>query len=350
MNDVQFDNLRWLNLGWIALLVLAVGVAGIWLRRRALRRFADARLLLRITAPTGIARPIVRLALVVAALLWLVAALIGPRWGETEERFMTRGIDVMVVLDVSRSMLAQDLAPNRLARAKLAISDDLLPALGGDRVGLLAFAGAPSLKCPLTHDYGFFRLALDDITTDSAPRGGTAIGDALRKAQECFNKELDSHRVILLITDGEDVEDSYPVEAARALWADMKIAVIAVALGDEREGARIPTQNGYVKFEGRDVRSRANFDQLQQIASASETGAFVPVGTRDFDLAEVYRSLVASKIRAKEKLEAEFVPLPSKSHPFAVAALALVLIESFLRDGARRAVSSESLYAREDAA
>lgn len=349
MNGVQFDDLRWLNLGWAALAVAVLGALAIWLRRRALRRFADARLLPRLAAPAGLLRPIVRLALVVGALLLLVAALIGPRWGESEERFLTRGIDVMVVLDVSRSMQAQDLAPNRLARAKLAISDDLLPALAGDRVGLLAFAGATSLKCPLTHDYGFFRLALDDISTSSAPRGGTLIGDALRKAGECFDTKLDNHRVILLITDGED-QDSYPVEAARALWADRKIPVIAIALGDEREGARIPTDSGYLKYQGRDVRSRADFAQLREIASASETGAFVPVGTRNFDLAEIYRSLVAAKVRAREKLEAEYVPLPAKSHPFAAAALALILIESFLRDGTRRAVSRDSLYTREQAA
>ena len=109
-------------------------------------------------------------AVTAVVLVLLTAAIIHPRWGEAEQQVASRGVDVMVCLDVSRSMLARDIAPNRLERAKVALRDDLLPTLAGDRVGLIAFAGVPRLKCPLTNDYGFFRLALDDIDTSSAPR------------------------------------------------------------------------------------------------------------------------------------------------------------------------------------
>jgi Ca-activated chloride channel family protein len=343
MSTVSFDNLRWLNLLWPVLGVALIGVYGVWRRRRAMRAFADARLLPRLTTPTGWLRPLVRLALVVAALGCLVAALIGPRWGEETQTLLRRNIDVMVLLDVSRSMLARDIAPSRLERAKLAIRDDLLPALGGDRIGLVAFAGVPSLVCPLTSDYGFFRLALADVSPQSAGRGGTLIGDAIRKAGPLFEaSKLDSHKIILLITDGED-QESYPVEAAVNLWKDQQIPVIALALGDPEQGARVPVpaEKGetFLQYKGEQVRSKADFATLEQVAHASDQGAFVAVGTSNFDLGDIYRR-VAKAVRSAEEHEQRAVRQPSRYHPFAVVALLLVFWDSFLRAGPRPAAGA----------
>jgi Ca-activated chloride channel family protein len=339
VQNLEFDDLRWLNLLWAVLLVAAAGAYGIWQRQRALTLFAAPHLLGRLTAPVGWLRPLARLVLIVLCLTSLVAAIIGPRWGERDQTVVRRGIDVMVLLDVSRSMLARDIAPNRLERAKLSIRDDLLPVLGGDRIGLITFAGVAALKCPLTHDYGFFRLALEDVTTKSSPRGGTLIGDAIRKAAETFHDSLDTHKVVILITDGEDHE-SYPREAAINLWNDCQIPIVTVALGDEREGARIPirTERGvvYLQHEDQVVWSRANFDELRRIAQVSTLNAFVPVGTRNFDLGQIYRERIVPAIEYKEREEVERVPLPPQVHGFALAALVLLLIDSFLRDGPKR--------------
>jgi Ca-activated chloride channel family protein len=340
VQNLEFDDLRWLNLLWAVLLVAAVAVYGIWQRQRALALFASPHLLGRLTVRGGWTRPLVRLVLIVLCLVSLVAAIIGPRWGEREQTVVRRGIDVMVLLDVSRSMLARDIAPNRLERAKLSVRDDLLPVLGGDRIGLITFAGVATLKCPLTHDYGFFRLALEDVTSKSSPRGGTLIGDAIRKAAESFHDSLDTHKVVILITDGEDHE-SYPREAAVNLWNDLEIPIVTVALGDEREGARIPirTDQGieYLQYEDKTVWSRANFDQLRRIAEVSDLNAFVPVGTRNFDLGQIYRERIVPAIEYKEREELERTPLPSQYQVFALAALVLLLIDSFLRDGPKRA-------------
>ena len=347
MSNLEFDDLRWLQLLWLVLAVVAVGVYGAWQRRRALRTFASSNLLGHLAPPMGWTRPLARLALVMLALIALVAAIIGPRWGEVEQKVARRNIDVMVLVDVSRSMLARDIAPSRLERAKLSISDDLLPALGGDRIGLITFAGTATLSCPLTNDYGFFRLALDDVNTDSAPRGGTLIGDALRKAAECFPGKLGTHKVILLITDGEDHE-SFPVEAAGAVWTDHGIPIVAVALGDEREGARVPVKTSrgetYLEHEGEVVWSKADFDDLRRVAQAGGGSVFervgrqnfVPVGTKNFDLGEVYRNVVLPAIDAQEQLESETIPLPPRAHIFAGIALALLLIDSVLRDAPLR--------------
>jgi Ca-activated chloride channel family protein len=338
VNEVSFDDLRWLNLLWAVLLVAALGVYGFWQRRRALRMFASPRLLGRLAAPVGWTRPLTRLALIVLCLTSLVAAIIGPRWGERDQKVVRRGIDVMVLLDVSRSMLARDIAPNRLERAKVSIRDDLLPALGGDRVGLITFAGLPTLKCPLTHDYGFFRLVLKDVTTKSSPRGGTLIGDAIRKAAEAFHDSLDTHKVVVLITDGEDHE-SYAREAAVNLWNDLEVPIVTIALGDEREGARIPiqTERGeeYLQDEDGPIRSFADFDRLRRIAAVSNLNAFVPAGTRNFDLGEIYRKIIVPAVEYQQQTEIERVPLPSQYHVFAAAALILLLVDSFLRDGPR---------------
>lgn len=337
MSELSFSALGWLPLGWIVLGVLILGAYGIWQRYRGLCAFASARLLPRIAPPVGWARGATRLGLIALALACLVVALLEPRWGARTETVRRRGIDVFVLLDVSRSMLAEDIAPDRLERAKLAIRDDLLPALGGDRIGLITFAGVPTLACPLTNDYGFFRLALEDVSARSAPRGGTMIGDAIRLAGQSFQKKLDTDKVIILITDGED-HDSYPVQAAQGVWKDMKAAIVAVALGDPTEGARIPLgpTGRYLHYEGQTVWSKADFAQMRAIAAVSDLNGFVGVGTRDFNLGDIYRKKVLPAMRVRDLASEETIKAPSQSHWFVFAALGLVLLDSFIPDGPSR--------------
>jgi Ca-activated chloride channel family protein len=340
VTNLSFDNLPMLHLGWGALAVFLIGLYGIWQRRRAVARFASSRLMQHLAPSISVARRVVRLGVVALALILLVIALTGPRWGEQAQNLLRRNIDIVVLLDVSKSMLARDIAPNRLERAKLAIRDDLLPALGGDRVALVAFAGEQSVACPLTSDYGFFRLALDDITTQSSPRGGTLIGDAIRRAAELFDKKLDTHKLILLITDGED-HDSYPIEAAAGVWKDGKIPVVALAIGDPQQGARIPVgdpaRQQFLQYKGETHWSRADFEQLRRVAESSPLGVFVPVGTSNFDLGGIYRT-VASALRTTERQEQQVARQPPRFHGFVVAALLLVLLESLLREAPRRAL------------
>lgn len=335
----EFDHLNWLWPLVAAICVtLALGVYGVFQRRRALILFAGADTVHRLAQPISWGRAMLRLGLVGVALTAMAGALLGPRFGEVSQEVVRRGNDVIVLLDVSRSMLARDIAPNRLERAKLSLRDDLIPALGGDRVALITFAGVASLKCPLTSDYGFLRLVLDEVSTESSPRGGTLIGDALYKAADAFQESMDTNRVVILITDGEDHE-SDPIEAAKTLWTKFQAPVVAVALGDEREGARIPLSNGsgsnYLEYKGEVVWSKANFDDLRRIAEVSGFGAFIPVGTRNFDLGRIYRERIVPALEHKTVAQTERVQRPSQYHAFAVPALAALLIESLWPHGRR---------------
>ncbi len=351
MTDLTFDDLRWLHLLWAVLAVALIGLFGVWQRQRALRRFASANLLGRLVPGAGWVRPVTRLLLVLATLIALVAALIGPRWGEATQQMIRRNVDVMILLDVSRSMLAEDIVPSRLERAKLALRDDLLPAMGGDRVGLITFAGTATLSCPLTTDYGFFRLALEDVGVRSAARGGTLIGDAVRLAGEVFADEIDTHKIIVLITDGED-QESFPVEAAANVWEEQQIPIVALPLGDPEQGARVPVRPGadeYVQYEGDVVWSKADFATLERMTAVSDQGVFVPVGTSNFHLDEIYREVVG-RMRADEQAEQRSIHQPSRYHPFAVAALLFLLVDSLLRDGPRRVRAMAGVIGREEKA
>jgi len=241
-----------------------------------------------------------RAGLLVAALAVAVVGLARPAWGVWYEEIQHQGVEVVVVLDVSRSMLAQDATPDRLGRAKIAVGKlvDRLAETGGHRIGLLAFAGTPSVRCPLTLDYQYFRTILDRTGPGSAPRGGTLIGDALRRGREMFGGDGNEHRAMILLTDGEDHE-SFPIEAAKEVAQD-GIQVYTVGIGDTATGRPIPVNAApggateYLTHQGERVISRLDEKTLQQIARITG-GVYVPAGTRAIMLGRIYQDAVESR-------------------------------------------------------
>jgi len=229
----------------------------------------------------------VKLILRELAILTGLLALAGPRFGIQYEQVVPRGSDLYVLIDVSRSMLADDVVPSRLERAKADVSA-LVNRLEGERIGLVAFAGQAVVKCPLTVDYDSFRRALNELDPNSAPRGGTAIGDAIRKALEVFHAKVDRDQAILLITDGDD-QESFPLEAA-TIAAERKVTIFTVGLGDSDQGSRIPQKasaSTYVEHEGQQVWSKLDGKLLEEIAIRT-SGVYIPAGTRAYDLGELY--------------------------------------------------------------
>lgn len=272
-------------------------------RTAAARRFVGSAMTPRLIPRLGGARPWLKGSLLVLALAMLIAAAARPRFGVYFEKVVRRGVDCFIMLDVSRSMLAEDVAPNRLERAKSDIRD-LLKKLGGDRVGLIVFAGKPVLKAPLTTDKEFFLSVLDDVDPHSAPRGGTLIGDAIRKALEYMKPQSDRDQVLVIFTDGED-QDSFADEAAGQA-AERGVKIFTVGLGDSAEGARIPMRDGegnlvYLKENGQEHWSKTNHDILAKIAKAAK-GVHVPAGTKAYDMGEVYENHLANLARSDEEL------------------------------------------------
>ena len=258
-------------------------------KRQTALMFFDSSMIDRLMPPLDVGRSFRKSLLLLFAFVLGIVALANPQFGTYYEEISRNGVDVFILLDVSRSMLAEDVAPNRLERAKSDIHD-LLNSVGGDRVGLIAFAGKPIIKVPLTTDYGFFLQVLRSVDTNSAPRGGTAIGDAIRLALRAMPPEADRERAIVLITDGED-QDSMPLEAAKDA-AERQVRILTIGLGSSGEGERIPIHDGngnltYLKHNGQEVWSKMDETTLREIARITE-GAYIAVGTRTFDLGQIY--------------------------------------------------------------
>jgi len=286
--------MRWENphLFWALWLLPLVGLLLVYAQRqrqRAARRFADARMLPRLMPATSASRIGTKSALLLLGLGLLVTAAARPRFGEYYEEVANRGVDLFVLLDVSKSMLAEDVAPNRLERAKSDVRD-LLTRLAGDRVGLITFAGSPRMQVPLTLDHDYFVDILREVDTSSAPRGGSLIGDAIRKGMESLRTRPDRDQVFVLITDGED-QGSYPKEAAQAA-SEQGIKIFTVGLGDNSDGSRIPIEEQgnrrYAKEkDGQERWSKLNESLLEEIALTTD-GAYIPARTTAYDLGDVY--------------------------------------------------------------
>ena len=328
----MFTQISYLNLLWgipvLGILYLALASR----RRKARAQLAgpNASTALKRETPDG--ANLLRGILLLCAVALLVIALAGPAWNPVEEKVERQGRDVVFILDVSRSMLAEDLRPSRLERAKADVAD-CITALQGDRVALVAFAGNAVVQCPLTHDYGFFRMMLADLTPESVTRGGTNLGDALRLAQkQVFDGEEKEFKDVILITDGED-HDSLPVAAAQELGA-AGIRLIAIGIGDDTVGApiQVTDERGYksnLKYHGEVVRSKLDSKTLREMAQATPGGVYLPVGTNAFDLRETYSRLVASA--AQRQLDAEVVVhLQPKYQFFLGAAMFLLALAAIL--------------------
>jgi len=273
LHSLTFGAPLWL---WtLAVLPLVAGLFAWGERRRLqlLQRLVAARLQPVLAGSVSLVKRRLRFALVLGALACFALALAQPRYGYTVEEAKRKGRDVLIAVDTSRSMLANDVKPNRLERAKFA-AQDLINALEGDRLGLVAFAGSAFLQAPLTVDYTAVFSALNELDTRIIPLGGTNIAEAIRTATEAFGKGESESRCLVLFTDGEDLGDD-AIEAARKAAGTMRIFTVGVGSAD---GSLIPVpgEDGGTQFikgpDGQFVKSRLDEKTLTGIAEA--TGGF----------------------------------------------------------------------------
>ena len=250
------------------------------LRQRRIRKFGDENLVRQLMPSYAKGKAWVRLALFSIAFFFFVIGISRPQIGAKLKEHETRGVEIMIVLDVSNSMLAEDYSPNRLDRAKLAIAR-LVDKLRDDRIGLIVFAGNSFVQLPITTDYVSAKMFLNSISTESVPVQGTAIGDAINTAIRSFSAQSEKSRAIIVITDGENHEDD-PVAAAKQA-AEMGIRVFTIGVGSP-EGKPIPMDGELLKDkEGNIVVTRLDEGVLQEVAYAGN-GVYVRAGNSEFGL------------------------------------------------------------------
>jgi Ca-activated chloride channel family protein len=298
-------------------------------QRAALAEFASSHLLAKLTSSFSPGRRRLKRTLFLAALAFIFLALARPQWGYHWQEEKDRGIDILFAIDTSKSMLTQDVTPDRLTRAKLA-TIDFVRKLDGDRVGLIAFAGEAFLQAPLTLDYDAFGESLDAIDTNTIPRGGTDISSAIEEAQSAFGPSTQNKKILVLITDGEDLE-ARGIDAARAAAKDGMV-IYTVGVGSPAGGLiPVPNANGGTDFvkdaAGEYVKSHLDESTLKQIAEATG-GIYEPLGQQGQGLQTIYDKALASL--PKHELASKREKVYEERFQWPLAAGLLLLFASLL--------------------
>ena len=326
---ILFAQYKYLLLLLLVPVILIAYAVKMRMRRKRLERFGDAALVEELMPSWSGAKGWLRTVLYSLAFFLFVIGLARPQIGAKLSEHEAKGAEIMICLDVSNSMLAEDYSPNRLERAKLAISR-IVDRLQEDRIGLIVFAGSSFVQLPITTDYVSAKMFLNSIDTGSVPIQGTAIGDAVLTAARSFREQSEKSRAIIVITDGENHEDD-PVDAARQV-AEMGIKVYTIGVGSLR-GQPIPKDGQLMKdSEGNIVVSRLDEGTLQQMAEAGN-GAYVHAGNEEFGLNPIIDDI--RKMEAEKFNSVVFEEYDEQYMYFFAAALALFVIELLI--GERKA-------------
>jgi Ca-activated chloride channel family protein len=322
--------------GWILHFMWLLPVVGLALlahhrqRGKALARFAEPELLARLTGRIIPGMRAAKVALTLAALGLMIFALAGPRWGSHYQEVTQKGVDIVLLADVSPSMMVEDVKPNRLERARREILD-FLNVVQGDRVGLVAFSGAAYVQCPLTLDYAALEMFLQALEPGLIPTAGTDLGAAIETGLSAFDPKAETDKVMLLITDGEDNEGRGLEAARKAAGKGVKIFVFGVG---DAAGGPVPGggPGGFKKDEqGKMVLSRMDEESLRQIA-AETGGTYVRSVAGDLDLDVLYFDGIRSRTTAQTLKSGKIRIEEERFFLFLLPAFILLLIEGFLAE------------------
>ncbi len=343
MGVFRFEHTDYL---YALMLIPALSILFIWLmywRKIALKRYGEWSMVQRLIPAISGNRMIFKFILIMIGYAMLIIGIANPQTGSKLVEGERKGIDIMIALDVSNSMLAEDIQPNRLERAKQSISK-LIDKLGNDRIGIIVFAGNAYMQLPITTDYSAAKMFLETINTRIVPTQGTAIGEAIDMAIGSFDNETHS-RAIIIITDGENHEDE-PTESAKNA-ADQGIYVYTIGMGLP-EGAPIPEYNqynrrtGYKKDrQGSTVVTKLNESMLQQIASAGN-GVYVRANNSSTGLKTVF-----DEINKLEKTEFEskmFSDYEDRFQYFIALSLIFIILELFIFERKSKWLSKINLF------
>ena len=322
---------------YLLFLMPLIVVFFIWVRRsknKALQKFGNLQLLEKLMIANNPGRQTMKVFLVIASLFFFLIALARPQIGTKLEEVKRRGIDIFVAIDVSLSMKAEDIKPNRLAKAKHEVAN-LINGLQGDRVGLIAFAGEAFVQCPLTLDYGAAKMFLDIMEPSLIPVPGTAVGKAIEKSIQSFVETERKHKVLILITDGEDTNED-PMKMAEVAEKE-GIAIYTIGIGSP-QGTPIPLYDdsgkriGFKKDrEGNVVTSK--LDQLSLEKIALQTGGKFYPANEKLELSKIYEAI--GKMEKKELSSRIFSQYEDRFQYFIAIGLFLLMIDILLPERKR---------------
>lgn len=329
----------------LALLPILLGIFLLYRRwrRKALNAYGDEPLIKRMMPDVAFSRPGWKFSLYLVAVASLIIGLANPQIGTVTEEGERKGADLMILLDVSNSMMAGDLPPNRLENAKRGISR-LIDQLRSDRIGIIVFAGESYVQLPITSDYTAAKLFLNHISTDMVPTQGTAIGTAIDMAMKTFDQVSGTSKAMIVMTDGENHEDDAVAAAKRAQGAGVVVHVIGLG---SPEGAPVPTFQqgnpvGFIKDEnGQTVVSKLNESMCQEIAAAAG-GMYVRASTGGSGL-----DVIMEQVDKMEKKAVDvrlFKSYEDRFQLFLGFALLLLLVEFFISNRKSRKLGALNLF------
>jgi len=336
---VRFAHQIFLQLLWlIPLLVIFYIMAFRW-KKQALARFGNLELIKKLMPSISRQRQVAKVILIIFAVLFMIIALARPQIGTKLEEVKREGVDILVAIDVSLSMKAEDIKPNRLEKAKHMVSN-IIDLLQGDRIGLIAFAGDAFVQCPLTLDYGAAKMFLQIIDTDLLPTPGTAVGAAILKAVQTFDERERKHKVLILITDGED-HAGEPLKAAEIAEKE-GVVIYTVGIGSV-QGVPIPIYNeagrniGYKKDRDNQVVT-SKLDEITLEKIALQTGGkYYRASGGESELKKIYEEI--SKMEKKELASLKFSQYEDRFQYVLIFSIIFLIAEVFISE--RRKVKEE---------
>jgi len=299
-------------------------------RKSRIKKMGESHLIMKLTPEKPVQKLWIKFSLYALIFAMMVLALANPQIGSKLEKVERKGVDLMIALDVSNSMLAQDIKPNRLARAKRAISK-LVDELQGDRIGIVVFAGHAYVQLPITSDYSAAKLFINTIDTDVVPTQGTSIGQAINLSMEAFN-ESKHEKAIIVFTDGEDHDDD-PVSAAE-LAAEKGVSIYTIGIGLP-DGAPIPVfsngkQTGFKKdLNGKTVVTKLDEITLQKVAAAGK-GIYVRANNTTAGLKDVFQRI--NKMEKQKYETKEFSDYEDRFQYLIALAIFFLIIELLMSD------------------
>lgn len=340
---LRFGHIEFLwGLLFIPVFILLFLVVSRW-KKKAMASFGDQKVVKMMIPQVSFSRPVLKFILFIVAFALLVLGTADPRIGSKLEEVKQKSADLMIVLDVSNSMLAQDIAPNRLENAKRAISQ-LIDNLHNDRIGIVVFAGEAYVQLPVTTDYSAAKLFLNTISTDMVPTQGTAIGAAIELGMKSFDFKNGTGKAMIIITDGENHEDDAVAAAKSAFAKDVTINVIGIG---SVEGAPIPiVQNGkqigfHTDSVGKTVLSKLNEAMGKEVAAAGG-GAYVRATNANSGMNIVMDQI--AKVQRKTVDTRSFKEFEDRFQFFLAFALLLLTIEFFISNRKSLRLSSIKLF------